>query len=906
MANLTKFETLKKDFLNSLSKEEYQLLEKISDTSSCITDFLFRHPEELHYIFENLDKPLLGKDDLLKEVLNIKDVQNDNEFSQKLAYFKMKHFSRIVAKDIQGKNKLPDLTEEYSYLADVCFETAYQRTFEKYKKRYGNPINETDGNFSEGMILGLGKLGGLDLNYYSDVDVIYLYSDEGNTDGQNIITNREFFIKVFTEITNLLTKRTFEGQPWIVDLDLRPEGKKGFIAVSLPFAEGYYWSVGRTWERHMLIKARHSAGSLKVFQDFNQIIQPFVYRSYVSPEIIEEIVNMKKLIELEAQKKLLNEYDVKRGEGGIREIEFTIQIFQLLKGGKDKEVRERRTLKALKILIKKGIIPEEEGKILEEAYIFLRKLEHFIQLKNCVQTQRFSYKDAPEYAKKMGFKTTEEFLEKFELYKNNVKRIFSSLISEEAKPISPIQIYVLTEQDEELALERLKEIGFKDTKWALNIISSIFRNVEFAQLNETWKKLLIDFIPTLEKELEEFQDKESLLLNIQKLLVDGEMLRIFASALEQNEKLVEFIINIAKTSDYITNIMAKDKEILDFAFGVEDILSTEEDFKKELEIIKTENFIDKLKKLKKIVEVLATLKYLSRLHEENGTERLKELNLVLTNLADFILKKLYQFHNGTDLNIYGLGKLGSKEMNVGSDLDLIFVFSDDKSKLEKQEIPVKITKDLTSITKEGKLYDLDLRLRPYGKSGELSPTLKFYEDYFKKHAKPWERLAWTKSRYITGDKNLKDEFEQIINDFLFGKEIDKEFVEESVEMRYKLEGLAQETSTKIDIKLGKGGISDIEFLVQIYFLKNKKRETNILKGLSEFKPELITDYVFLREIETRLRMVKGTGSSKLDKNSSITSRIAETFGLSSEELWNKVLETKRKIRNNFIKISREF
>ncbi len=905
MANLTKFETLKKDFLDSLSQKQRNLLEKISETSSCITDFIFRHPEELFYIFENLEKPLLGKENLLKEILDLKQIADDKQFSEKLAYFKMKHFSRIVAKDIENKNELMELTEEYSYLADVCFEVAYQRAFEKYQKRYGNPINETDGKITEGMVLGLGKLGGLDLNYYSDVDVMYLYSDEGKTDGQNSITNREFFIKVFTDVTNFLSKRTFEGQAWIVDLDLRPEGKKGFIAVSLPFAENYYWSVGRTWERHMLIKARHSAGSLKVFEDFNQIIQPFVYRSYVSPEIIEEIVNMKKLIEIEAQKKLLNEYDVKRGEGGIREIEFTIQIFQLLKGGKDKEVRERRTLKALQILVDKKIIPEEESKILKEAYLFLRRLEHFIQLKNCVQTQRFSYKDASEYAKKMGFETTEQFLEKFEFYKSNVKRIFGSLIKEEKKVVSPIQIYILTGQDEGLALERLKEIGFKEPKWALNIFCNIFINAEFAQLNETWKKLLIDFIPKLEQELAEFKDKESLLLNIQKLLVDGEMLRIFASALEQNQNLVEFILNIAKSSDYITDIMSKDKEILDFAFGVEDILSTEEDFEKELEIIKIQNFPDKLKKLKKIVEVLATLKYLSRIHEKEGTERLKELNYVLTNLADFILKKLYQFHNAENLDIYGLGKLGSKEMNIGSDLDLIFIFSDENSKRKMGEIPVKITKDLTSTTKEGKLYDLDLRLRPYGKSGELAPTLKFYEDYFKKHAKPWEKLAWTKARFVAGDLELKKEFEKIIENFLFGKEIDRDFVEEAIEMRFKLEGLAKESPNKIDIKLGKGGISDIEFLVQIYLLKNKKRETNILNGLYQFKPELIPDYIFLREIETRLRMVKGTGTSKLEKYSPITSRIAETFGMSGEDLWNKTLETKDKIRNKFLKISKE-
>ena len=905
MPNLSKFETLKKDFLNSLPTEKYNLLADISDYSQCITDFLFRHTEELDFIYDNLSKPLYGKEKLLEEAKKLLDISDDNQFIQSLTYFKMKHFARIVAKDIYKKSELLDLTEEYSYLADVSFQVAYERAYNKYIKRFGYPLNDSDGNIAEGVVVGLGKLGGLDLNYYSDVDVMYLYSDEGMTDGERSISNREFFIKLFTDVTTYLSKRNVEGQAWIVDLDLRPEGKKGFIAVSLPFIEAYYWSVGRTWERHMLLKARHSAGSKKLFDEFNNIIQPFIFQGQISEEVIKEIVEMKKLIELEASKKILNEVDVKRGEGGIREIEFTIQIHQLLFGYSDKELREKRTIKALEKLIQKKIIPPIDGNILKEAYLFLRRLEHIIQIKNCTQTQVFHYKNASEYAKKMGFKSKRDFLETFESYRKEVRRIFNRLTPEEKVETTPLKLYILTEQDKDEVIDHLKQLGFKNPEQALNLILNIFKNVEFAQMNKTWQELLIDYIPELEKEFKNFIDKDSFLVNLVKLLIDGKMLRIFASALEQNKNLVEFILNIAKSSDYITNIMSKDPEILDFAFGVEDILTTAQDFEKELEILNIQDLRDRLKKLKKIVEVLATLKYLSRIHEENGKERVQELNKTLTNLADFILDKLLNENDYEGLVVYGLGKLGSKEMNIGSDLDLIFAFKNEELKQKFHNVPLKITKDLTSYTKEGVLYQLDLRLRPYGKSGELSPTLDFYKNYFENHAKSWERLAWTKSRFIAGEEETRKSMDNLINEFLFSKELTKEFIDEAIEMRYRLEGISGESLNVINIKLGKGGISDIEFLVQLKLLKEKDRNTNILEGVQKYFPYLLDDYIFLREIETRLRMIKGTGSSKIQKNSSDLFRVSYSFGYTPEEFWNKMVQTKTNIRNSFIKLSQK-
>ncbi len=902
MSNLFKFETLKREFLDSINDQQLQLLKNLSYYSSCISDFLFRHPEELFYIEESLNKPLLGRMNLVEEALKLLDITKDEEFITKLTYFKMKHFSRIVAKDIYKKHHLIELTQEYSYLADACFEVAYRRSYKKQSERFGNPIEEDTGNVAGACVIALGKHGGTDLNYYSDVDVMYVYSAEGKT--EKGISNREFFIKVFTDVNIYLTKRNFEGITWNVDLDLRPEGKKGLLAYSIPFIESYYWSVGRTWERHMLIKARHAAGDERVSKDFLSIITPFVYRKSLSKDIIDEIFKMKKMIEESAKSKSSDEIDIKKCEGGIREIEFTVQVFQLLHGGQNPKLRERETVKALRNIVEAGLISYEDGKKLENAYIFLRNLEHVIQLKNCIQTQTFKLDNAEEYAQKLGFKNQEEFLQTFNNHRKNVKSIFEKIAGREEKEYTPLQIYIMTKQDEISAVEYINSLGVKDGKWALNIISEIFTNPEYLLLTEKEKNILFEFIPVLENHIKEVPDKESFLININKLFVEGNIYRLFITAFEKKSKLVDFIIEIAKTSDYITNIISKDTEVIDFAFSSGKTLLNEKDFLKELSIIQIEDPIDKLKKLKKVVEVLASLDYFANIKFYSPIVRIKKLNNIITNVADFIINHLYVLNEGKHFAIYGLGKLGSREMNIGSDLDLIFVFKDEGSKINHLKIPQKIVQDLTKYTKEGQLYQIDLRLRPFGKSGELSPSIDFYKNYFSKEARVWEVLAWTKSRFIAGDEEVKVEFENLIRDFLFTRNIDRSFKEEVLDMRLKLEGITKETEDVMDIKLGKGGITDIEFMVQMFYLENKNRRTGILEGLLDFDPDIVDDYIFLREIETRLRLVKGSSTSKLSKNDPITSRIADNFEMDLKTFWDKIKNTKNRIRIHFFRYFR--
>jgi len=897
---MNKFELFKKDFLNSLTNEQKEFLQKLCFYSKCLCDFVFRDEKRLFYLYENLDKPLLGKEKLLKETKSKIDINlPEHIFIQELTKFKMLHFGRILSKDIYGKNSLPDLMEEYSYLADATIEIAFNKAFEEAKKRYGIPKSE-NGEGVNASVIALGKLGGLELNYYSDIDIMYIYSEEGKTDKG--VSNREFFSYMFTKLTNYLSKKNIEGQSWIVDLDLRPNGRSGFISYSLPALEVYYWTTGRVWERHMLMKARHSAGDKEVSDEFIKMITPFVYRKTIIKEELKEIIEMKKLIEQDAKKSTDKEVNIKTCDGGIREIEFTAQILQLVYGGKNNNLREKSTYKAIQKLQNEKIISQEDAEKLKSGYLFLRKLEHLIQVENCIQTQVFKYQKAEDYAKKMGYASTDKFWEDFEKHRKNISQIFNSLQIGEAKELSPLQKYIFTKHNQEEAISYLNSIGCKKPEWVLDRIKDIFLSKEFVYLTNKEKEILFEFLPKLEEKLKQFPDKEDFLLNLNNILIKGKFLPLFASSLKQNENLANFILKVAEISDYISSLMAKDPSLLDFVFSsLNKALETEDDFEKELNLIKEQDFITKLNKLKNLVEITAIFEYLSNIDKQNSLKRLKKLNKVLTNLADFIIKKINSKYNSQGLCIFSLGKLGSKEMNIGSDLDLIFVFDSLENKNQYQNVPVNIIRDLTKYTKEGILYQIDLRLRPYGKAGELAPSISFYEKYFQNEARSWERLAWTKARYITGDAKTRKEFSKIIENFLYSKPITEKFIEEVAEMRFRLEGFTNEKPDEIDIKLGYGGLADVEFAVQLFCLKNKIKETSILETLVQNNVSILNDYIFLREVETRFRMIKGTGISRISKSSKNFYRVAVSFNKDVNTLWEEIKVSREKLRQFFLR-----
>ena len=362
--------------------------------SQVLTDALLKEPSYVDWLSrpETLANSK-SKDMLMRDFYEMAEFQSKNIFSV-LRKFKKREYIRIGLRDLLGKVGFKETVEDISNLADVCLQAAYEHADRELQKKFGRPVyQDANGNWieSEFAILGMGKLGGRELNYSSDIDLIYIYtSSQGETRSTSessitSISNHEYFTKLALDITKSLHEITSDGNVFRVDLELRPEGNSGEIVNSLTSCEIYYQSWGRTWERQALIKARVSAGSENLGKEFFEMIEPFIYRRSLDFEAIEEIKSMKYQINKSLKGKH-SKGNIKLGFGGIREVEFTIQAYQLLLGGRDKSLRVRDSLGAMKTLYEKNILTEADHNHLREAYIFLRNLENRVQITFGLQT----------------------------------------------------------------------------------------------------------------------------------------------------------------------------------------------------------------------------------------------------------------------------------------------------------------------------------------------------------------------------------------------------------------------------------------------------------------------------------------------------------------------------------------
>ncbi len=887
--------------INYLNERRFILLLELLDQSECIRKFLINHPEDFQKTIPGLWYVFKDKQAYLKELKALlSDGMSDEEFSRVLAYYRHRELMRVLSKEILGTAKVQDILREYSELPDAMLELCYERAFSEAVDRYGKPFDE-EGNPAEGCIIALGKLGSYELNYYSDIDLMFLHSSDRGHAGR--LTLSEFFSWVFQKVLKLMTTQTSEGKPYETDLDLRPFGKSGPISMSLRSAELYYESYGRTWERFALLRARYSAGSERLYRDFERDVKtPFVYRKYVDYRVLDEIRLIKSQIASEAKKKLLGKHNVKTGEGGIREVEFAVQALVLLLGGKFPYLRESNTFRAIWLLNQKGVFSNEEALFLERAYEFLRRLEHRIQLSTCIQTQSFSQQEVKRLALYMGLRE-EDFLKLYREYTTGVSLIFSSIMpSEKEEELQPIQRALLNEDVQE-AKEILLSMGFKDPVRAYNILSSYITGREGIKLSTQEKQAFIRLLPRILESISQSMDPDETLSNFDKFFSNPTGRKVVLSPAKEdiNKKLCK----VFSLSSYLSTLISRYPDL------VEDFLTLYQDFPEleqfEEEFEKYEQTLglsreDLYRRFKRVWEIRIALIYL--LKKEERFVKLLEFFEKMSDLADFILSKLWKDFDINHMLLIALGKYGSRELTIGSDLDLVFVSEEENQENTKkaQELIMFLTKH----TKEGYLYDVDFRLRPMGKAGQLAPSLHFYKEYFQNNARTWERIAWTRARYLAGEESLREEFEELLKDFLFEKPLEAKEREEIRDMRFSLEKIAKKGKGLIDLKFAPGGLIDGEFIIQYYLLLERLREPSMIracKRLSE-KHSLLRDvydaYMFLRLVETRLRLSKEKAGSVLGPQE--LKRVASSLGMHSEELQERIMESMRRLREAFLEV----
>jgi len=939
-------------FTGSLTDDELGSLATICGSSAFLTGIISRNPDYLGWLFSGALFQERDAGSLQKEIIRrTKALSTVDEVSREIRLFKQKEYLRIGSRDLLRIADVIGTTRELSDLASACLEAAIEFSLRHLKASYGSPLySEAEGEEpreAEFVCMGLGKLGGRELNFSSDIDILYIYSsDKGETTGiegneQSKISLHAFFVKLSMLVTKLISNVTDEGFVFRVDLDLRPEGRSGDVANSLRSAEIYYESWGQTWERAALIKARPVAGSIALGEEFLSMIRPFVYRKYLDFTAIEEIKTMKEKIDLSLLRRNPDAIDVKLGAGGIREIEFFCQALQLIHAGKDPEARERNTISAIKKLTAKGHIKKDEAQRLTNGYIFLRDLEHRIQIVEGAQSQAIPAKEEAleRLARMMGFtaragtKAAPAFRDEYKAVTSGVHNVFRSLFyrSEEAEETPrELQMLLSPELPKEEALSRLGELGFKDPEGAYKNLALLREGPQFVHLSARARVILQKLAPVFLARAASSPDPDRSLIHLERFLSSIGARTTFYSLLYENPGVLNELVKLFGTSVFLSRDLIEHPESLDLLLSAE--LSIP--YKKREHIF--EAFMQEASSGKEYEEVLDRLRRLKSqelfrigLNDIAGALNARQVSVQMTFVAEASLEASIRIARdslrerygaapeGAQFAVIGMGKLGGRELIYGSDLDIIFVYSaPDEAKtngpkeISAHEYFVKlgqrIISALTLRTREGFVFNVDARLRPSGSAGPLVVSEEALLNYHSGQTLVWERQALTRARAVAGDLAFGSVLVRQLWEALYQKPLTSADVEEMLRIRKRMEGeIAKENAKRYNIKTGKGGIVDVEFLVQALQLKHGHGKAGLRtpytrKALQRLKREGLIDeeayrfltgaYSFMRLIETRQRIVHDRPEGYLYKDSDELLTLARRTGYAGADAADALLK----------------
>ncbi|MCK5235396.1 MAG: bifunctional [glutamate--ammonia ligase]-adenylyl-L-tyrosine phosphorylase/[glutamate--ammonia-ligase] adenylyltransferase, partial [Deltaproteobacteria bacterium] len=781
------------------NKEQRAVLFLILGSSNYLSTQITKNKGTLKYLFieDALHKSVTYDEHLRSLQVLIKQDDTSEKASKELRQYRHKEYLRIGARDLTKRSNTRETVGEVSALADACLERAFEFSLHKNKERYGTPYyKDLDGNKKEGhfTVLGLGKLGGRELNYSSDIDLIYICKGaEGETSGKDPsgtgkIDNHSFFKRLAELFTKLINETTEVGNVFRVDLELRPEGKSGNLVNSIQSLEIYYESWGQSWERSAMIKARAVAGSKELGEEFHKMITPFVFRRYLDFTAIEELKKMKEKIDVYQKQIKPDTVDVKLGRGGIREIEFFVQVLQIIHGGKNKDLRMRGTMEAIKKLTAAGLISKEDELVFNQSYCFLRDLEHRLQIIEARQTQALPVKDKDmaRIAKMMGFSEekgcTNRFLKRYKEITENVHSIYHSLFyesEEELKGESTKELMDLLSEDfpDEEAFKVLDKMRVFEEKEAVLTSIRAISKMKYKRISETARMAIEKLSPLIISSCIISPIPRMALNNFSKFISSTGGRTGIYSMLKENPELVRFLSKIFGSSDFLSQTLIESPEGLDLLLTeeIETPVKNKDVMSKELEkkMKGAENYEDKLNILRQYKNLetfrIGSCDLMGSINVFTITEQMTALAETCLEQALFAareeLKEKYGEPEEKGFFIVGLGKLGGGELLYGSDLDIAFIYDKEggSTKGGKKEIvdheyyallAQKIISTLSVRTRNGTAYEVDARLRPSGSAGALVVSSEAFLRYHRKSSEIWERQAMTRARFVSGDKLL--------------------------------------------------------------------------------------------------------------------------------------------------------
>ncbi len=809
-------------------------------------------------------------DALASSVSALPDSPDQSALSTMLRSFRNREMVRIAWRDLAGLSDLAETMRDLSALADACLDQAAAILYGWQCAKSGIPMG-TDGSRQHLVILGLGKLGGRELNFSSDVDLVFAYPEPGETTGGRTgpISNEEFFARLGRDIIKVIGEHTSKGFVFRVDIRLRPFGESGPIAMSFDSMEEYYQTQGREWERYAWIKARVVAGDRETGNELLQRLKPFVYRRYLDFGVFESLREMKQKISLETKREKLKD-NIKLGPGGIREIEFFGQVFQLTRGGVDPSLQQRSILKVLNALESRSYIPHHTCVELSDAYKFLRNTEHRLQEFADRQIHELpqDYTGKIRLATSMGFPDWRTFVSKLKGHMESVHSHFSKLLEAGDPGVHGDKdtdklAEVWKDRDGQKRRENiLLKAGFDEPKKAINILNDLHDSHATRTLSIEGRMRLDKLIPLVLKNAATSKQPLLILNRLINLIMTIQKRTNYLALLLENPGILVHLVRLAEASPWIISFLSQHPVLLDELIDPRTLYTPpekgelEKEIHRRLEGVSTQDLEGQMTEIcifrqANMLRVAAA--------DVTGAIPLMRVSDYLTELAETVLKQvlelawthLVQRHGNPshDMNnnrsnkgfcIVAYGKLGGIELGYGSDLDLVFLHSATKGQTTGlhpidnarffARLGERIIHILTAHTPAGVIYETDMRLRPDGSAGLLVINIEAFRDYQINKAWTWEHQALIKARAICGDKKLQQKFEDIRQEVLSRRREKGKLREDVIDMRERLR--KEQLNTKsgmFDIKHGPGGMVDIEFLVQYLVLLHAHKFPELLK-----------------------------------------------------------------------------
>ena len=878
------------------------ILLQILGTSPFLSEILIRNPEYLYWLRRKLDAAPPDRVDYDAELGRLVDTAKSVEHQVNvLKRFQRREMLRVAACDLFGMLNRESLTTTTTQLSDLA-DTLVDHTLRIAASEAARKQGPLPGRFA---VIGMGKLGGGDLNYSSDIDLIYVY----DAPEQEVAAAHGRYQKLGRRLTALLSDHTTEGYLYRVDMRLRPMGQRGNLVYSLQQSTQYYESLGETFERFALLKARPIAGDLELGRQFVARVTPFVYRKYIDHAAIEELARYKARADREHARHGDLDLNIKEGRGGIREVELFAQVFQLLHGGDQPALRTGHTLTALDQLGAHRFIDPDVQRDLAEAYIFLRNIEHGLQAAQGQQTHSLTgtERGLRALSRRLGFDAIETLTTVLDRHRDRVHAIYANLFHRETdeEGFAGRDLFRLLagEIGDEEGRSRLAEAGIENPGGALEAIRALDAAPSHGRGSS--RNLLANLLGTILSGETRLSAPGQTLIRFEQVVAQAGAPATLYRTLLENGELRRRLLTCLDAGDLFAARLAAYPELLDFLASAaldhdvfraavvdafDEVVAAGPDL---------QSCFDPFRRVKAIEEFKVLVEWLTR-------RRLDLLNEKLSLVADCaiqaagraVARERPPSPDAPNLEagwtVFALGKLGSRELTVHSDLDLVFLYAGDTTdgaRFQRHQKFVRAIHELLSKkTAAGSAYEFDTRLRPEGKMGALAIPFPAFQRYLRERAETWERMAWTRSRHVGGDPRLAAQVRETVDRFVYGPwEPGIPAYARHVRSRIERELAREAAGDHLDLKRGRGGLADIDFLLQVLQIREGTTrggfrvagtrwllaalpETEVLRP-AEAKT-LREAYGFLRELETVLRIHTDTSGGAISTDPSALEPLA--------------------------------